>query len=81
MVNKTKWLNHWSQDIMAAILQTTFQINVINWKSFILIQITLKFIRKGPIKNKSALVQIMSCDRTGDKPLSKSMMALPHLLM
>ena len=37
-------------------------------------QISLKFIPKGVIDNKPALVQVMACGRTGDKPLSEPMM-------
>ena len=36
---------------------------------FISIPISLKFIPKGPIDNKSALLQVMAWCRTGDKPL------------
>ena len=35
----------------------------------ILIRISLKFLLKDPIDNKSALVQVMAWRRTGDKPL------------
>ena len=35
----------------------------------ILIHITLKFVRKGPIDNKPVLVQVMASHRSGDKPL------------
>ena len=38
------------------------------------IEISLKFIPKGPINNIPALVQIMAWRRTGDKPLSEPMM-------
>ena len=41
----------------------------------ILIQISQLIVSKGPIDNKPALVQIMACRRTGDKPLSEPMMA------
>ena len=37
---------------------------------------SLKFLPKGPIKNISALVQIMAWLRPGDKPLSEPMMVL-----
>ena len=40
----------------------------------ILIKCSLKYIRKGPIDNNSALVQIMAWRRSGDKPLSEPMM-------
>ena len=38
------------------------------------IKISLKFIPKGPIDNKSALFQVMAWRRTGDKPLPESML-------
>ena len=34
------------------------------------------FVPKGPIDNKWALVQIMDCRRTGDKPLPEPMLTL-----
>ena len=39
----------------------------------ILIKISLKFVPKGPIENKSALVQVMAWRQTGDKPLPEPM--------
>ena len=45
-------------------------------KSFVFwIKISLKFVPKGPIDNKSALVQVMvmAWHRTGDKPLPEPM--------
>ena len=41
---------------------------------WISIKISLKFVRKGPIKIIPALVQIMAWRRPGDKPLSEPMM-------
>ena len=41
-----------------------------NEKFGILIQILLKFVSKGAIDNKVALVRVMAWRRTGDKPLS-----------
>ena len=38
-------------------------------KSCISIQISLKFVSKGSIDNKSALVQVMAGCRAGGKPL------------
>ena len=38
------------------------------------IEISLKFVPKGPINNSPALVQIMAWRRSGDKPLSEPMM-------
>ena len=44
-------------------------------------QISLKFIPKGPINNIPALIQIMAWRRPGDKPLSEPMMVslLTHI--
>ena len=38
----------------------------------ILIQISLKFVPKGSIDKKSALVQVLAWCRTGDKPLPEA---------
>ena len=38
------------------------------------IQVSLKFVPKGSIDNKWALVQVMAWRRTGDKPLSEPML-------
>ena len=46
----------------------------INEKFCILIQISLKFIRKGPIDHNLALVQVMAWCQTGDKPLPEPML-------
>ena len=46
----------------------------LNENFFIWIHISLKFVPKGPIDNKSALVQVMAWRRTGDKPLSEPML-------
>ena len=40
----------------------------------ILIKFSLKYVRKGPIDNNPALVQIMAWRRSGDRPLSEPMM-------
>ena len=37
-------------------------------------EISLKFVPKGPINKIPALVQIMAWHQTGDKPLSEPMM-------
>ena len=44
-----------------------------NEKFRISIQISLKFVPKGPIDNKPALVQVMAWCWSGDKPLSEPM--------
>ena len=45
------------------------------------INISLKFVPRGPINNIPALVQIMAWCRPGDKPLSEPMMVrlLAHI--
>ena len=40
----------------------------------ILIEISLKFVPKGPIDNNPALVEIMACCLIGDKSLSEPML-------
>ena len=63
---------------MTAISQTTFP-NALSWmKKFVLsIRISLKFVPKGPMDDKSALVQVMAWHRPGDKPLSETMLTQP----
>ena len=41
---------------------------------WISIKISLKFVSKGPIDNKPALVQVMAWCRTGAKPLPEQML-------
>ena len=69
------WQNgrHFADDIFKCIF--------LNKNIWISIQISLKFVPKGPINNIPALVQIMACRRPGDKPLSELMMAslLTHI--
>ena len=52
---------------MAATLQTTFC-------KCIFIRISMKFVPKGLIYNKSALDQVMVWRRTGDEPLPEPML-------
>ena len=40
------------------------------------IQMSLKYVRKGPIDNTWAMVHVMAWRRTGDKPLSEPMLFL-----
>ena len=62
---------HFADDIFKGIF---FNENV--WIS---IKISLKFVPKGPINNIPALVQIMAWCRSGDMPLSETMMvSLPR---
>ena len=50
--------------------------NALSWMNsfFILIPISLKFVPKGPIDNMSALVRVLACFRTSNKPLSEPML-------
>ena len=60
---------------MAAIsADDIFKCIFFNENTTILIQISLKSVPKGPIDNKSALVQVMACCLGGAKPLSEPMM-------
>ena len=57
---------HFQDDIFKCIF--------LNENLWISIQISLKFVPKGPINNIPALVQVMAWHRSGDKPLSDPMM-------
>ena len=67
--------SHRGWDKMDAISKMTF-FNCIslNENVWIPIEISLKFVPKGPINNIPTLVLIMAWRRLGDKPLSESMM-------
>ena len=52
-----------------------FKCIFLNEKFWISIEISLKFVPKGPINNKPPLVQIMAWCWTGNKTLSEPMMA------
>ena len=64
---------HYADDIFKCIF--------LNENVWIPIEISLKFVPKGPINNIPALVQIMAWRRSGDKPLSETMMVslLTHI--
>ena len=59
----------------------TFRRIFLNENVGISIEISLKFVAKGPINNNPALVQIMAWRRSGDKPLSEPMVVslLTHI--
>ena len=48
--------------------------SIFNESVWISITISLKFIPKGPIDYKSALVQVVAWHRTGEKSLPESML-------
>ena len=64
---------HFADDIFKCIF--------LNENVWTAIEISLKFVPKGPINNIPALVQIMAWRRSGDKPLSEPMMVslLTHI--
>ena len=47
---------------------------IFNESVWISITITLKFVPKGPIDYKSALVQVVAWHRSGEKPLPESVL-------
>ena len=59
---------HFAEDIFMCIF--------FNENGCILITFSLKYVRKGSIDNNPALVQIMAWRRSGDKPLSETMMII-----
>ena len=59
--------HHFAENIFKSIF--------LNENCYILIKIWLKFVTKGSFDKKPALVQIMTCRQTVDKPLSEPMMA------
>ena len=68
-------LTHWGRDKMHVISQTPFSNAIfLNENIWIPIDISLKFIPKGPINYIPAWVQIIAWRRSGDKPLSELIM-------
>ena len=77
ILSRLRWVNtlrprqdgrHFADDIFMCIF--------VNENCCILIKISLKCVRKGPIDNNPALVQIMAWHLSGDKPLSEPMMVI-----
>ena len=61
---------------MAAVSQTiVLDAFFVNEQFRILIKMSLKFVPKGLMNNKPALVPTMAWRRIGDKPLSEPMLA------
>ena len=68
-------LTHLPLGKMAAILaEDIFKCIFVGENIPISIQISLKFVPRGSIDNKAALVQVMAWCQTGDKPLSEPVM-------
>ena len=60
---------------MAAIMaDDNFKCIFLNENDRIPIPVSLKFVPRSPVNNKPALVQLMACQRTGDKPLPELML-------
>ena len=77
MATSINGLSHLPLDKMAAILaDNIFKRFFLNENVRISIQISLKFVPNGPSDNKSALVQVISWHRAGNKPLPEAMMTL-----
>ena len=64
-------LTHWGWDEMDDIFKRIF----LNENHFILIQLSQKYVSRGPIINMPASVKIMAWRQTGDKPLSEPKIA------
>ena len=70
------WVNNTSspRQFGGKIANDIFKGIFFNENVWISIWISLKFVRKGRIDNKSALVQVMAWRRTGDKSLPEPML-------
>ena len=60
--------------MVAILADDNFKCTLLNENDRILIRISLKFVPKSPIDNKTALVQVMAWRQTGDKPLPEPML-------
>ena len=73
--SKSMWIDRlrprWNEQHFA---DDIFKCIFLNENVWIPINISMKFVPKGPINNISALVQIMAWRRPGDKPLSEPIM-------
>ena len=58
-------LIHWGRDKSPPFSRPQFEMHCHGWKCINLIKISLKFVRKSPINNIPALVQIMAWRRPG----------------
>ena len=68
-------LTHLPLDKMVAILaDDIFKCIFLHENDRILIQISLKYVPRSPIDNKTALVQIMAWRRIGAEPLSEAIL-------
>ena len=58
----------------AVLADNIFKCIFLNENDRIVIQISLKFVPRSPINNKSALVQVMAWHQTGNNPLPEPLM-------
>ena len=77
IIYQSKTLRHWGLNKRANILLTAFS-NTFSWRKRLYfdkkkISIRIKFVYKGPIDGKSALVQVLDCNKTGNKSLPEAM--------
>ena len=68
------YINTWRPGQDGCHFADIFTCIFINENCCILTKFSLKYVRKDPIDNNPALVQIMSWRRSGNKPLSEPMM-------
>ena len=66
---------HWGQDKWTPFRRRHCQMHFLE-NVWIRIEISLKFVPKGPINNALAMVQIMAWRRPGDKPLCEPMVVV-----
>ena len=52
-----------------------FKCHFVKENDLISMKVSVNFVSKGPIDNKSSLVQVMAWRRAGDKPLFEPMVA------
>ena len=75
VIHKPISLIHWAQNKMVVIFHTKSFNGFSRMKMDALwFKFSLKFVSRGLVENNSALVQIMTLHRPGDKPLSEPMM-------
>ena len=73
-LNEYRLLTHIPLDIMAAIVADhNVKCIFLNGNNKIPIRISLTFVRRSPIDNKLALVQVMACPLFGAKSLPEPM--------
>ena len=62
----------------ATLADNIFKCNFINENVLNSLKISLKFVPRGPVNNKSSLVRVMACRLYGAKPLPELVMNVRH---